>query len=112
MGVSSENELNAEGLYDAIMAILFILSDAFSFLIRTFVKLFVFVSLFFILQYSSVPLNDEFTAVSLIVRDHSFDYIGWELSAIGTKAGQTLYGAAPFMEETEQSSYTRKYMAD
>ncbi len=94
------------------MAILFILSDAARFLVRAFLKLFVFGSLFFILQYSSVPLNSEFTAIALIVRDHSFDYITWELSAIGVKAGQTLYGAAPFMDEHERSSYARRYMAD
>ncbi len=108
----AEADLNQYELRCSLMAILFILSDAFRFLVRAFLKLFVFVSLFFILQYSTVPLGTEFASIALIVRDHSFDYITWELSAIGTKAGQTLYGAAPFMDEHERSNYARKYLAD
>ncbi len=64
------------------------------------------------LQYSSYPLGQQRTAIAWIVADHVFDYVTWEVNALATKAGQTLFGLHPFMPETERSQYVREYMGD
>lgn len=68
--------------------------------------------LLFGLQYSTLPFGDAWTAVALIVRDHQFDYVGWELRAISAKIEQTLWGRHPFISEQNRSQIVRDYMAD
>ena len=68
--------------------------------------------LLFILNYSTLPLGDEWTQAAVIARDQQFDYVGWEISALATKAEQTLYGDQPFMSEADRSAYVRAYMSD
>ena len=64
------------------------------------------------LQSSVYHLNTELGEISLIINDVQFDYVTWELNAIGTKIQQTLWGLHPFMEEEDRSQYVRDYMAD
>lgn len=64
------------------------------------------------LRYSTPPLYDRWTAISIIARDSHFDYVTWEINALAVKAHQTLYGMHPYMEERDRSQYVRDYMAD
>lgn len=68
--------------------------------------------LLFGLQRSSIPLALEWNAVAAIVKDHTFDYVTWEISAVAAKIEQTLYGLQPFMQEADRSQYVRTYMND
>jgi len=62
---------------------------------------------------SSTPqLGDRWTMVGILARDNQFDYVSWELNAIGVKVGQTLFGVHPYMTETDRSRFVRRYMAD
>ena len=70
------------------------------------------VAMLYLLNYSSLPLGDEWTQVAVIARDEQFDYVGWEINALAVKAVQTLYGLQPFMDETARSAYVRSYMND
>lgn len=65
-----------------------------------------------LLQYSSYPTGIQWNAVALMVGESTFDYIGWEVRALAVKAGQTLYGSAPFLNETERTQLVRHYMED
>jgi hypothetical protein len=66
----------------------------------------------FVLQRSSVPLELEWNAVAAIVKDRTFDYVTWEVGALGAKFEQVLYGLHPFMTEADRSQYVREYMTD
>jgi hypothetical protein len=69
------------------------------------------VIMLFILNYSTLPQGDEWTAVGILSRSYQFDYLGWEAEALTTKAEQTLYGVHPFMDEDRRSQYIRDYMS-
>ena len=69
-------------------------------------------ALMFLLNYSTLPLGDEWTQVAVIARNEQFDYVSWELNAIGVKVGQTLFGVHPYMTESDRSQFVRRYMAD
>ena len=66
----------------------------------------------FLLNYSTLPLGDEWTQVAVIARNEQFDYVSWEINALAVKVGQTLYGLQPFMTESTRSAYVRAYMND
>lgn len=66
----------------------------------------------FLLQRSTYPPGLDWNAISVIVREHHFDYITWEINALATKAGQTLWGVHPFINEEDRSQFVRDYMAD
>ena len=66
----------------------------------------------FMLQRSTYPLHINWNAVSAIVGSQQFDYVGWTIGALATKAGQFLWGVHPFMDEAARSEYVRAYMAD
>lgn len=66
----------------------------------------------FLLRYSTLPLGDQWTAIGIMARDHQFDYITWELNALGVKINQTLFGMHPFMDEADRVAYVRAYMDD
>ncbi len=68
--------------------------------------------LLFLLQYSSYPAGLQWNAVADIVSPYQFDYITWELAALGVKVDQTLYGLHPFLNETVRSQLVRVYMTD
>ncbi|MBI1257726.1 MAG: hypothetical protein GC204_09670 [Chloroflexi bacterium] len=68
------------------------------------------IAMFYLLNYSTLPLGDEWTQVAVLARNVQFDYVSWEINALAVKVGQTLYGLQPFMEETDRSNYVRAYM--
>lgn len=68
--------------------------------------------LLFGLQRSTFPFALDWNAVAVIVKDHTFDYVTWEIRALAAKIEQTLYGLHPFMTEADRSQYVRQYMAD
>ena len=57
------------------------------------------IAMFYLLNYSTLPLGDEWTQVAVIARNEQFDYVSWEINALAVKVGQTLYGLQPFMDE-------------
>ena len=61
---------------------------------------------------STININDQWYAIAFHISEHSFDYIGWELNAIGDKIGQTLFGVHPYMSAEAGSQYVRQYMND
>lgn len=64
------------------------------------------------LQYSTYPLGVRYNAVAALARDHLFDYVTWEIEAVAAKAGQTLFGVHPYLDEAERSQFVRDYLAD
>lgn len=65
-----------------------------------------------VLQYSSVPPGSLWHSVAAVVSEHQFDYIGWELGAIGSKAQTTLVGVHRYMDEAARVRFVRAYFAD
>ena len=94
------------------MAVLSIVGRVYRFLRRLILTLIGLVTLLYLLNYSTIPLGDEWQQVAVIARNQQFDYLGWELGAIGVKTWQTLYGEQPFMTEAARSAYVRDYMSD
>jgi hypothetical protein len=82
------------------------------FLRRLILTLIGLVAMLYLLNYSTIPLGDEWQQVAVIARNQQFDYVGWEIGAIGVKAWQGLYGEQPFMTEAARSAYVRDYMSD
>src|SRR5690606_21399250 len=72
--------------------------------------LFLFILIF--LQYSTLPIGTTWYAVSTIVSDQQFDYLGWELGALAAKASQTLWGTHALMTESDRSAFVRAYFDD
>ncbi|MDX2161870.1 MAG: hypothetical protein SF162_11140 [bacterium] len=66
----------------------------------------------FLVQYSVPPYGDDWTAVGVIVRDHQFDYVTWEVGALAAKTAQTVWGEHPFLSEADRSDRVRAYFAD
>ena len=79
---------------------------------RWFVRLMLLATLLFLLQYSTPPFGQDWMAIAVLAHGQQFDYVGWELSAIAAKVGQTLWGMHPFMSEPDRTAYVRAYMAD
>ncbi|MCA9902662.1 MAG: hypothetical protein KC547_02300 [Anaerolineae bacterium] len=65
-----------------------------------------------ILRYSTPPAGDLSTALAGLAHDALFDYVGWMVDALGDKAGQTLFGVHPFMDEDARVTFVRSYMDD
>lgn len=65
-----------------------------------------------LLRYSTLPLGEPWARIGVMVSADHFDYIGWTLNAIAAKAGESLYGAHPYMSEVERSDFARVYFAD
>lgn len=66
----------------------------------------------YILTYSTYPVGKGWNKVALIIADVHFDYVGWEVEAIGVKVEQALFGVSPFMEEAARAQFVRDYSAD
>jgi hypothetical protein len=81
-------------------------------ILRITLAIFVAGVMLFGFQSSSPNLGDRWTMTGVLARDYQFDYVSWELSAIGVKMVQTLYGVHPYMTEEDRSQYVRRYMAD
>lgn len=79
---------------------------------RAVIWLVILVAMLYLLNYSTLPLGDPWTQVAVLARDQQFDYVGWEIDALAQKAGETLYGVQPFMDEEARSGYVRAYMND
>lgn len=65
-----------------------------------------------LLRFSTLPLGEPWARIGVTVSENHFDYIGWTLNAIAAKAGESLYGAHPYMSETERSDFARSYFED
>lgn len=65
-----------------------------------------------LIQRSNFPVNSRWGAITAVIRGYQFDYVDWEVGALLSKIGQTLWGAHPFMNERDRSQYVRDYMAD
>lgn len=65
-----------------------------------------------VLRYSTPPAGDLSTAIAGLAHDALFDYVGWMADALGAKAGQTLLGVHPFMDEDARVTFVRSYMDD
>jgi hypothetical protein len=72
--------------------------------------LFLFILVF--LGNSTLPAYTLWYRVANIVSDYQFDYLGWELGALGAKTSQALWGVHPFMTEADRSDFVRRYFAD
>ncbi|MFN8560150.1 MAG: hypothetical protein U0703_00585 [Anaerolineae bacterium] len=72
----------------------------------------ILLSMVYLLNYSTLPLGDEWTQVAVLARNEQFDYVSWEIDALAGKAGQLFYGLQPFMDEHARSAYVRAYMSD
>lgn len=68
--------------------------------------------LFWIIPASTININNQRYAIAFHISEHSFDYISWELKAIGDKIGQTLFGMHAYLSPEEGVQYVRDYMAD
>ena len=68
--------------------------------------------IFALIPGSTININNQRYAIAFHISDHSFDYVGWELNAIGDKIGQTLFGMYPYLSPEEGSQYVRDYMTD
>lgn len=68
--------------------------------------------IFALIPGSTININNQRYAIAFHISDHSFDYVGWELNAIGDKIGQTLFGMHPYLSQEDGSQYVRDYMAD
>lgn len=65
-----------------------------------------------ILQWSVFPSNIDWYRAAVIVSEYQFDYLGWELEAIASKASQSLWGVHQYMDEAERSQIVRDYFVD
>ncbi len=58
------------------------------------------------------PPGDLYTGVAEHARDSLFNYVGWELDALASKAFEALFGVSGYLDETVRADYVRAYMAD
>lgn len=82
------------------------------FLRRLITRLFLFSLMLALLQYSSFIPGLQWNAVAVLAGDYQFDYVTWELDALGVKIDQTLYGLHPFLTEESRIAIVRQYMDD
>jgi hypothetical protein len=68
--------------------------------------------LLLLLRYSSVPYGEEWARIARYTLNNQFDFVTWEVNAIGGKVMHALYGLDAFMSETDRSQYVRDYMDD
>lgn len=65
-----------------------------------------------LVQYSTYPLGLRWFAISSLLKDHHFDYLGWEVNALAAKTAETLWGVHPYLDDTERAAWVRAYFAD
>jgi hypothetical protein len=77
------------------------------------IRFVLFVSLvFWIIPSSTVNMNGLFNAIAFHISDYNFDYIGWELDALGGKLQQVIFGKHAYLSPEDSAQYVRDYMAD
>ncbi|HEX2621172.1 MAG TPA: hypothetical protein VHL11_13515, partial [Phototrophicaceae bacterium] len=81
-------------------------------ILRLIRRILFFAIVAFLLEASTLPIGIEWYAVAHIVSPYQFDYVGWEASALLTKAEESLWGVHAFMDESNRSDYVRAYFAD
>lgn len=71
-------------------------------------------SLIFVLliQRSTYPTYLTWNAVGVIVSDHKFDFIRWEIEALWDKTTYMIAGHHHFMDVQAQADFVRAYLAD
>ncbi|MBZ0281497.1 MAG: hypothetical protein K8L97_12215 [Anaerolineae bacterium] len=79
---------------------------------RLITRLFLFSLMLALLQYSSFIPGLQWNAVAVLAGNYQFDYVTWELNALGVKIDQTLYGLHPFLTEESRIAIVRQYMDD
>ncbi|MBN1967324.1 MAG: hypothetical protein JW910_21910, partial [Anaerolineae bacterium] len=70
----------------------------------------IFILVFF--QTCDPPPGDFYTGAAAHARDSLFDYVGWELDALVSKAFEGVFGMAAYLDEAARSDVVRAYMAD
>lgn len=65
-----------------------------------------------LLRFSTLPLGEPWARIGAMVSADHFDYIGWTLGAMASKAAESLWGAHPYMSESDRSDFARRYFAD
>lgn len=66
----------------------------------------------FLLQGSTLPIGVQWYAIAHLASPYQFDYIGWELNALATKASQTLWGVHAYVDEAARVGLVRAYFDD
>ncbi|MFW5709152.1 MAG: hypothetical protein ACOCX5_02910 [Chloroflexota bacterium] len=66
----------------------------------------------FLVQRSTYPIYLDWNAIAVVTTDYKFDYLTWEIEALGAKAGQALWGRHAYMDEAARSQFVRDYVAD
>ena len=69
-------------------------------------------ALAFLLRFSTLPLGESWARIGAMVSGVHFDYVGWTLEAMASKAAESLWGAHPYMSEAERAEFARRYFAD
>jgi hypothetical protein len=62
--------------------------------------------------YASYLPDLRWNAVAAVVRDHHFDYLGWEAEAVAAKLGEAVWGVAAYADDAERAEWVRDYFAD
>lgn len=65
-----------------------------------------------VVRRSVLPVGLPYTQLALKVHEVHFDYIGWELQAIGAKVAVWLGGGAGWVDEPARSAFVRAYFDD
>ncbi|MBN2471443.1 MAG: hypothetical protein JXN59_12025 [Anaerolineae bacterium] len=69
-----------------------------------------FIIVFF--RGSVPPPGDLYTVAASHARDNLFDYVGWEVEALGGKLLQSAFGPASYLDENTRADIVRAYMRD
>ena len=65
-----------------------------------------------ILRSGTLRTGDPYFAIATQVMDAHFDYVGWELEAIGAKLGQASSGTHTALSEAERVGFVQAYFDD
>ncbi|MEM6528824.1 MAG: hypothetical protein AAF653_11060, partial [Chloroflexota bacterium] len=65
-----------------------------------------------LLLRNSTLKQTPYFSIATMVKDAHFDYVGWEIEAIGAKMGQALNGSHAYTTEAERVQYVYDYFSD
>lgn len=68
--------------------------------------------LLLILRHATPPYGAPYYALATQVKDAHFDYISWEIGAIGAKLGQAASRSHAHLPEAERAAFVRAYFDD
>lgn len=84
-----------------------------SFYLKRMVKAFIGIIIFVLLiQRSTYPTYPTANAVSIMVVEHKFDYLRWEIEALWDKTTHMITGNHHFMDQRAQVDFVRAYFSD